>query len=99
MTFRIAIFALLLGVLLSHTAQAQDFDVQSVSQDLQEVVLRIKETGELWVARKGMELGGWRVVRITSNHVALTKREEDTGYVAVFSTVEIPIPVNLRRGP
>ena len=64
----------------------QTFEVKSVREDLKEVVIRDKQTGEEKLLKKGEEVGGWRVVEITADHVTISKPEGNTVYVT-----QIPI--------
>jgi type II secretory pathway component PulC len=73
---KIAFLALVL-VAPAYPAYGQTLEAKAVSEDLQEALLRIHETGEEVILRSGDSLEGWRIVKISRDSVTVARWGED----------------------
>jgi len=86
------ILIILLSFVFVQSIYGQTFEVNSVSEDLREAVLKNTGTGEERVVRKGEVIDGWRVMEIAQTHVTIGGWVEGIGVIAT----RIPVMVQLR---
>ena len=76
--------------LFAHSAQAQSFNLKSISEDLREAVLVDKDTGAEWAVGEGDEVEGWSIVKIKKNCVVIRKEIEGEEHQAIVRTLTLP---------
>ncbi|MEW6078291.1 MAG: hypothetical protein AB1724_10795 [Thermodesulfobacteriota bacterium] len=75
----------IVGVACGENLQARDFRHDPQMENAETAVLVDADTGDEWTVRKGDEVDGWTVVKITSEYVEVSRNEEEQGYVAVYT--------------
>jgi hypothetical protein len=91
--FRIGAVALMIFV-LAQPVLGQDFEIQAVSEDLQEALILDKATGGLIRATRGEVIQGWRIARVYRDRVTISQQTGE----GTFAVTDLPVMGSEKSG-